>query len=131
MMSLSNIEPEHTLGTAENAAYYSVHRHPGVQTAMAWLAFAHLPEELKPYARPFYEAALDLLREITTDSAELTIALNRLVESKDAAVRAGIRDKHGRPGPVPRPATVVDPPVAGNYGAGQVRPRPIQDRPQA
>jgi hypothetical protein len=31
---------------------------------------------------------------------------------------------------VPRPATVVDPPV-GNYGAGQARPRPIRDEPQA
>jgi hypothetical protein len=39
---------------------------------------------------------------------ELTTALNKLIEAKDSAVRAGIRDSTGRAGSVPRPQTVVE-----------------------
>lgn len=125
------IDPADVLGTPENAAYHGRGRHPGVGSALAWLAYSHLPEELKPYARPLYEAALNLTNSITTDSAELTTALNRMVEAKDWAVRAGVRRTTGRPGPMARPAEIVDPPVAGNYGSGQPTPRPIRDNPQA
>lgn len=113
------------LGTAEHAANLTVNRHPGVQTALAWLAFSHLPDHLRAASRPFYQTGVELLFAIPTDSAELTTALNKLVEAKDWAVRALIRQQHGRPGPVPRPASVIDPP------AGQHRPRPIRDNPQA
>lgn len=137
------LNPADILGTAEHAALLTSGRHPGVVTAMAWLAFSHLPDPLKEAARPFYQSGCELITVIS-DSAELTIALNTLVESKDWAVRALIRHQQGRPGPVPRPAEVVDPPVAdnrigpnfgrpleerGNYGPGQ--PRPIKDNPQA
>jgi hypothetical protein len=121
-------DPAFVLGTAEHAARLTEGRHPGVVTAMAWLAFSHLPEQLQQYARPFYQSGAELVTTIRTDSAELTTGLNKLVEGKDWSVRAGIRDTQGKPGPAPRPATVVDPPV-GNYGAGQVRPRPIRPRP--
>jgi hypothetical protein len=77
---------------------------------MAWLAYSHLPEPLQRFSAPFYGAAVDLLSAVPTDSAELTTALNKLVEAKDWAVRAGIRHDNGRPGPVPRPQEVVDPP---------------------
>lgn len=98
-------------GTAEHAAQFTAGRHPGVQTALAWLAFSHLPDQLKSLARPFFQSALELLVRIPHDSAELTTALNTLVEAKDWAVRAGIRSDQGQPGPVPRPATVMDPPI--------------------
>lgn len=128
------------LGTAEHAARLTEGRHPGVVTAMAWLAFSHLPEWMQPFARPFYQTGAELITTITSDSAELTTTLNELVGAKDWAVRAGIRARQGKPGPAPRPDVLVDPPLfgpgggtiqMGNYGAGQPRPRPIQDRPQA
>jgi hypothetical protein len=98
---------------------------------MAWLAFSHLPANLQAYSRPFYEAGMALLWVVSTDSAELTTSLNKLKEGKDEAVRAGVLAETGRPGPVPRPATIVDPPMLGNHGVGQPRPRPIKDNPQA
>ena len=102
--------PEKTLGTPEHAARVTQGRHPGVVTALTWLAFSHLPEALQWYSRPFYQTAVELINYVPSDSAELTTALNKLVEAKDWAVRAGIRSDQGKPGPVPRPATVVDPP---------------------
>jgi hypothetical protein len=99
-----------TMGTPEHAARITEGRHPGVVTALAWLAFSHLPARLQDFSRPFYQTAVELIIEVKTDSAELTTALNTLVEAKDWAVRAGIRADQGKPGPVPRPATVVDPP---------------------
>lgn len=102
-------------GSAEHAAKITAGRHPGVQTALAWLAFTHLPVTLQRLSRPIYAAACDLLARIASDSAELVTALNRLVEAKDWMVRAGIRSDEGKPGPVPRPATVVDPPTATDW----------------
>ena len=122
------------LGTPEHAAMVTQGRHPGVVTALAWLAFSHLPVPLQDLSRPVYQTAVELIVRIPNDSAELTTALNTLVESKDWFVRAGIRSDQGKPGPVPRPATVVDPPVsvAGTLPGHPVFPtRPIQDRPQA
>lgn len=98
-------------GTAEHAAMITEGRHPGVQTAMAWLTFSHLPEPLRIASRPFYQTGMKLIYAITTDSAELTTTLNELVGAKDWAVRALIRHQQGKPGPVPRPASVLDPPV--------------------
>lgn len=122
------------LGTPEHAAMITEGRHPGVVTALAWLAFSHLPVPLQDLSRPVYQTAVELIVRIPNDSAELTTALNTLVEAKDWFVRAGIRSDQGKPGPVPRPATVVDPPVsvAGTLPNHPVFPtRPIRDEPQA
>lgn len=106
-------DPRHpAVGTPEHAARITNGRHPGVQTAMAWLAFSHLPETLQSLSLPIYQAAMRLLDRVVLDSAELTTALNTLVEAKDWAVRAGIRSDTGKPGPVSRPAVVVEPPAA-------------------
>ena len=113
MMPLGTREPNPAsqLGTREHAEHLTDGRHPGVQAALQWLTFAHLPEELQRFSRPFYQTAVELVVEIETDSPELTTALNSLVEAKDWAVRAGIRSKYGRPGSVARPQIVVDPPL--------------------
>lgn len=116
--------PTPPLGSADHATLITHGRHPGVVTAMAWLAFSHLPPVLQSLSRPIYVAAMELLERIPNDSAELTTGMNTLVGAKDWMVRAGIHSDQGRPGPVPRPATVVDPPV-------HPAPLPIQDRPQA
>lgn len=99
-------------GTAAHAALITYERHTGVQTAMAWLAYSHLPPHLQDLSRPLYNAGWTLLDRISNDSAELTTAMSKLVTVKDWFVRAGIRSDEGVPGPVPRPATVVDPPIS-------------------
>lgn len=120
------------LGTAEHAAMLTANRHPGVKTALAWLAFSHLPKPLQYFSQPLYQTAVELIIRIADDSAELTTALNKLVEAKDWFVRAGIRFDNGRPGPVPRPVNVVDAPLLSTLeDPYQVVGRPIQDRPQA
>jgi hypothetical protein len=107
------IDPSTVPGTREHAMRITVGRHPGVCDALQWLTFSHLPKSLRPFSAPFYTAAVDLVRTVFTDSPELTTALNKLVEAKDSAVRAGIKDSIGRAGSVPRPQTVVDPPLGG------------------
>jgi hypothetical protein len=101
---------EFTFGTAEHAAAVTEGRHPGVCDALQWLTFAHLPEALQKYSAPFYTAAVELIKRITTDSPELTTALNKLIASKDSGVRAGIKHDTGRAGSVPRAQAVVSPP---------------------
>ena len=110
-------DPRNQLGTREHALALTDLRHPGVRDALQWLAFSHLPTKLQDFSRPFYQTAVELVIEIRTDSPELTTALNRLVEAKDWAVRAGIKADTGRAGPVARPATVVNPPLFGNERA--------------
>lgn len=129
MQSLGDrqIGPEHVPGTREHADALTKLRFPAVRDALQWLTFSHLPEPLRNYSRPFYLTAVELVNSIN-DSPDLTHALNRLVEAKDWAVRAGIRSDTGRAGSVPRPATVVNPPLFDP--PAPVATRPIQDRPQ-
>lgn len=91
-------------GTPSQAEEWTEGRHQGVRDALQWLTYAHLPESLRLYSRPFYVTAAALIRMIEMDSPELTTALNKLVEAKDAAVRAGIKYMTGRAGSIPRPA---------------------------
>lgn len=102
-------------GTREQAERITRDRHQGVRDALQWLTFSHLPSHLQGYSAPFYWAAVKLVGEIAVDSPELTTALNRLIEAKDSAVRAGIKGDTGRAGSVPRPATVVDPPLFADH----------------
>jgi hypothetical protein len=95
------------LGTREHAEEVTRDRHPGVRDALQWLTFSHLPIPLRDYSQPFYVAAVELIRTIFTDCPELTTALNKLIEAKDSAVRAGIKAQTGRAGSVPRSQTVV------------------------
>jgi hypothetical protein len=128
-MTEDNPTPGPIYGSADHARLITFGRHTGTQHALAWLAFAHLPESLQTFARPLYAVACELVRRITTDSPELATALNRLIEVKDWTVRAAIIDSQGRPGPVPRPAAVVDPP--SRFETAREITRPIVDGPQA
>ena len=122
-------------GSREDAEQVTQGRHPGVQSALQWLTFSHLPEALQIFSEPFYSAAVELIERISTDSAELTTALNKLIEAKDSAVRAGIRHETGRAGSVPRPQTVVNPPKfdrtpsSATFGQAQVPMRSDQQLP--
>jgi hypothetical protein len=126
---MTTTDPADVFGTAEHAARFTQGRHPAVADALQWLTFAHLPESLRSYSRPFYQTAVELIISIT-DGPELTHALNGLIAAKDWAVRAGIRSDTGRAGSVPRPQTVINPPLIDNR-IGPNFGRPIQDRPQA
>jgi hypothetical protein len=97
-------------GSREHAEAVTRGRHPGVASALQWLTFDHLPEALQRFSAPFYGAAVQTVIAVSVDSAELTTALNKLIEAKDSAVRAGIRSDTGRAGSVPRPQSVVLPP---------------------
>lgn len=124
MMSLGTRDPDPStvLGTREHAEALTKLRFPAVRDALQWLTFAHLPEALQNYSRPFYVAAVELITSIN-DCPELTHTLNGLLNAKDWAVRAGIRNDTGRAGSVPRPREVVLPPTFST--------RPIRDEPQA
>lgn len=122
MNQVGSIDPRALPGTREHADAITRGRYPGIRDALQWLTYTHLPAKLQRYCAPFYDAAVDIVTEIDTDSPELTTALNELIAAKDSAVRAGIKNDTGRAGSVPRPETVVDTPLFS---------RPIRDNPQA
>lgn len=63
-------------------------RHPGVVSLVRHLSYSHLPVKLQMISKPFADLARVLLDELRYDSPEFTVALRRLVEAKDCAVRA-------------------------------------------
>jgi hypothetical protein len=63
-------------------------RHASVRQVARFFAYDHLPEELQPVSRLFHDLARELLAAVPEDDPELTVALRRLLEAKDAAVRA-------------------------------------------
>ena len=62
--------------------------HPAVQELLRFFEYDHLPLALQNWSRPFHELAHKLAGSLT--GAELTVALRKLLESKDAAVRAAL-----------------------------------------
>ena len=52
-----------------------------------FFAFAHLPAHLQAVSKPFGELAAHII-ETLPRNPERTVALRKLLESKDAAVRA-------------------------------------------
>lgn len=58
---------------------------------LKYFKYDHLPEHLQVVSRPFGELAQHLVDTIP-GSLELTVALRKLLESKDAAVRASLGD---------------------------------------
>lgn len=64
-------------------------RHRAVLEVLQYFAWGHLPTHLQEHSRPFGELALDLVRRLD-DVPELTRALSRLLDAKDAAVRAAL-----------------------------------------
>lgn len=54
---------------------------------LKWFEYSHLPEHLQAVSRPFGELA-GLICQTIEQGPERTVALRKLLESKDAAVRA-------------------------------------------
>lgn len=56
---------------------------------MQFFAWAHLPPHLQEISRPFGEMAEAIVTKLPRNP-ERTVALRKLLESKDAAVRAAV-----------------------------------------
>lgn len=63
-------------------------RHPAVEDLMKFFSYSHLSEEKQAVSKIFYEAAVNLVNTLPEDNAELTVALRKLLEAKDCAVRS-------------------------------------------
>ena len=57
---------------------------------LKFFKYEHLPAHLQEYSKPFSELA-NKLEEILPSGAEKQVALRKLLESKDAAVRSTIK----------------------------------------
>lgn len=61
---------------------------------LEYFSYAHLPPYLQEVSKPFYDLARTLSRESVAlgyDEREISVALRKLLEAKDAAVRAAVR----------------------------------------
>ncbi|MEU1800911.1 hypothetical protein [Streptomyces sp. NPDC019937] len=65
----------------------ATNRHPGTAHLARYFTYDHLPANLQTVSRLFHDLAQDLL-DLLPDGPELTVALRKLVEAKDCAVRA-------------------------------------------
>ena len=54
---------------------------------MQFFAYQHLPEHLQAASKPFADLAQQI-QQMAAPNPERTVALRKLLESKDAAVRA-------------------------------------------
>lgn len=59
---------------------------------MRWFAYEHLPEHLKDVSKPFCELAEHVHGSLPR-CAERTVALRKILEGKDAAVRAKLTEE--------------------------------------
>lgn len=64
--------------------------HPATEQIMRHFTYDHLPGNLQVVSRPFCELAHTLAAMNHLDGPELTVALRKLLESKDCAVRAAL-----------------------------------------
>lgn len=63
--------------------------HPSVTHVLKYFEFGHLPAYLQDVSRPFSELANQIAIR-SPDNPETTVALRKLLEAKDAAVRASL-----------------------------------------
>lgn len=59
---------------------------PAIQHVLKFFAYGHLPSNLQAVSKPFHDLAHEIA--VRADNPETTIALRKLLEAKDAAVRA-------------------------------------------
>lgn len=63
--------------------------HPAIAHVLKFFTFEHLPARLQEISRPFADLAQQVA-ERAPDNQETTVALRKLLEAKDAAVRAAL-----------------------------------------
>ena len=63
--------------------------HPAITHVLQYFKCDHLPQHLQDVSNPFAELA-NTVADTNPDSQETTVALRKLLEAKDAAVRAAL-----------------------------------------
>ena len=71
--------------------------HPAVVSVLKWFECGHLPAPLQDVVKPFAALAQEVASR-GTNSPETTVALRKLLEAKDAAVRAALDEPRPAPG---------------------------------
>ena len=56
---------------------------------LQFFAYAHLPQHLQVFSKPFHDLAQEVVNNLPSNP-ERTVALRKLLEAKDAAVRSAI-----------------------------------------
>lgn len=59
---------------------------PSIEHVLKFFAYTHLSPKLQAISMPFFEFAKVVAQSV--DNPEVTVALRKLLEAKDAAVRA-------------------------------------------
>ena len=62
-----------------------MNQHP--ERMLKWFEYSHLPETLQPTSKLFYDVA-KTIDNLVEPGPERTVAFRKLLEAKDAAVRA-------------------------------------------
>ena len=65
--------------------------HPGIQHVLQYFKYKHLPKNLQIVSKPFCDLAYLTARG--SSNPETTVALRKLLEAKDAAVRAVLSEE--------------------------------------
>lgn len=65
----------------------NIPRGHNAEPLLQFFSYAHLPEKLKPTSELFYQLAAKLVQGVPRNP-ERTVALRKLLEAKDCAVRA-------------------------------------------
>lgn len=64
---------------------FIMNKHP----LMEYFAYSHLPEHLQAASKPFHDLATSII-ETHAPNPQLDVALQKLIETKDAAVRSAL-----------------------------------------
>lgn len=62
--------------------------HPSTEAILKFFEYEHLPAKLQEVSRPFCELARSMTEKF--DGPELTVCLRKILEAKDAGVRAAL-----------------------------------------
>ena len=65
------------------------YKHPAIEHILKFFHYEHLPNSLQEVSKPFCELAA-ATATLAPESPETTVALRKLLEAKDAAVRAAL-----------------------------------------
>ncbi|MEG1971495.1 MAG: hypothetical protein RR101_15395 [Burkholderiaceae bacterium] len=80
--------------------------HPATAALLPFFEYGHLPPHLAEVSQPFHDLAHNLAEHPDMNGPEVTVGLRKLLEAKDAAVRAMVAG----PARVPasRPSIVIN-----------------------
>lgn len=66
--------------------------HPSTQALLEFFKYEHLPPHLQEISKPFHDLAHNLtMNQNLVNGQEMTVALRKLLESKDCAVRSCLK----------------------------------------